>query len=400
MSLWAKVLMVRRKHDPIPNHQQGAHMKRAASARRWTPVRHLGLVFFPVLVFTMGTAATGRAAQVPVCGTISTNTVWTAANVYVVNNCAVTVAPGVTLTVQPGTVAKFAGTRDVLVVQGTLLAQGTAGAPIAFTSLRDDSYGGDTNGDGSSAGQAGQWSGVRFAAGSHGRLAHAFVGFGGSGAYDHAGRYGAAELESFSSDVTLDHVTLRSSGNSGLYCDNASVAVTYAQVNDNAGYGLYWNGVDASVPLVVNDSTFSGNGAGAGWLHFRDAAGTVTVERNTAAGSKNGFGADGRLNGGSLTWNNGDDLPLLINKGLTIASATALTLSPGTVVKFGDVRDVLLIEGSLDASGTTGAPIAFTSVSDDAYGGDTNGDGTSQGRPGQWSGLRFAAGSMGPMPFP
>jgi hypothetical protein len=272
------------------------------------------------------------AGPINACGTVSTNTVWTAANVYVINNCATVVAAGVTLTVQPGTVVKFGSADAVLVVDGTLMAQGTGGAPIAFTSLRDDSRGGDTNGDGASAGQPGDWSGVRFRAGSHGRLAYVFVGFGGSGGYDYGGRYGAAELESFSSDVTLDHVTLRASGNSGLYCDRASVQVTYGQVNDNAAYGLYWNGVDASVPLVVSDTTFSGNGA-AGWLHFRDAPGTVTLQRNSATGAKNGFRADGRLNHGSLLWDNAGNLPLLISPGMQVAPATTLTLMPGSVVK-------------------------------------------------------------------
>ena len=167
----------------------------------------------------------------------------------------------------------------------------------------------------------------------------------------------------------------------------------YGQVSDNGEYGLWWNGVDASVPLVVSDTTFSGNGTAAGWLHFRDAAGTVTFERNAATAPKNGFRADGRLNQGSLTWNNGDDLPLLISGGLTIAPATTLALEPGTVVKFGERLGCPVVQGMLDAQGTAGAPLALTSVSDDAHGGDTNGDGTSQGQPGQWAGLRFAAGS-------
>src|SRR3990172_8342478 len=64
------------------------------------------------------------AAPINACGGISTDTAWVAANVYVINNCATVVAPGVTLTIQPGTVVKFGGGRDVLLVEGTLQAIG------------------------------------------------------------------------------------------------------------------------------------------------------------------------------------------------------------------------------------------------------------------------------------
>ena len=75
---------------------------------------------------------------------------------YIASN-SVTVANGATLTLQPGTILKFASSCQ-LTVNGTLDAKGTRAAPIVFTSLKDDEHGGDSNGDGDkSSPQPGDW---------------------------------------------------------------------------------------------------------------------------------------------------------------------------------------------------------------------------------------------------
>ncbi len=71
------------------------------------------------------------------------------------------VATGAKLTIDPGCVIKLAEGCD-LYINGGLLAEGTAAAPIIFTSLADDSLLGDSNNNGSSQGVASRWGGILF----------------------------------------------------------------------------------------------------------------------------------------------------------------------------------------------------------------------------------------------
>mgnify|MGYP007051340336 CR=1 len=69
-----------------------------------------------------------------------------------------------------------------LIVEGTLNADGTAVSPIVFTSLKDDGYGGDTNGDADASSPAAQdWVGIGFDTTSVGNvLDHVVVRYAGA----------------------------------------------------------------------------------------------------------------------------------------------------------------------------------------------------------------------------
>ncbi|MBN1887132.1 MAG: carboxypeptidase regulatory-like domain-containing protein [Thermoflexales bacterium] len=91
-------------------------------------------------------------------GLIQSNETWAAGQLHVVESTAI-VTGGVSLTIEPGTIVKFAR-RTGLVVSGTLEAPASASAPITLTTLSDDA-GGDTNLDGrQSAPYPGEWKGL------------------------------------------------------------------------------------------------------------------------------------------------------------------------------------------------------------------------------------------------
>jgi len=82
------------------------------------------------------TAALTHASTIEVSGNITTNTMWTNTNAYLVKGF-VYVKSGATLTIQPGTV--IYGDKDskgaVIVEQGAkIMADGTSTQPIVFTS--------------------------------------------------------------------------------------------------------------------------------------------------------------------------------------------------------------------------------------------------------------------------
>lgn len=93
---------------------------------------------------------------------ISTDTVWHTGDVHSVvgDDSAIFVDYGVTLTIEPGVTVKF-DSNGSLWISGKLIAGGTTDQPVVFTSLKNDAYGGDSNGDGSTTMPApGDWHGL------------------------------------------------------------------------------------------------------------------------------------------------------------------------------------------------------------------------------------------------
>lgn len=188
------------------------------------------------------------AGPTNVSGTISANTTWTLADSPYVLTGDVTVAAGVTLTVEPGVTVKGNSTGRQLVVNGSLVAEGTSSSRIAFTSSSDSA--------------PGQWYGLKWNAGAgSSSLKFVDVRYGGNGGASASN----AMVEILGGTIVIEDSTFRSSSVTGVKVSGgttgsaASLTVRRSQFENNGftgtsprGHGL----LSIMAPTVVEDSAF------------------------------------------------------------------------------------------------------------------------------------------------
>jgi parallel beta-helix repeat protein len=322
-------------------------------------------------------------AQTTVSGVLNSNTTWTkAAGPYIVQDD-VTVAENVTLSIEAGTIVKFHDHWDDIIVNGSLIANGTSANPIIFTSFIDDAHGGDTNGDGTATTPAAnQWGAIWFnATSSDNTLNHCWIGYGG-------GAYTSAMVNTYTSDLNISNSTFAHSAERGVWCEYSSPDFANNHFQDNATDGIYFNGLDASKNLSLTNNTFVNNGNFAAIVNLLDATVNITLDANSSTGSAhNGFGLAGHING-AVTFDANPNFPFIVWEDVTVNEIASLTFTPGTTVKFNDHWDDIFVNGALIAQGTETQPITFTSLYDDARDGDCSSDGdATPAAPNQWGAI-------------
>jgi flagellar hook assembly protein FlgD len=196
-------------------------------------------------------------------GTISAAETWLHGMNWVLTGV-VTVAASVTLTVDAGTVVEL-GSGNYLVVNGTLMAAGTAASPISFTSA-------------SATPAAGNWGFVSFTAGaSASQLLYVTFQYGGGWGW-------GAMVFVQGSSPTFDHVTIAASSTIGLDMNTQGEAptITYSTIANNGSHGLYSS---SGAGGTVDHTTLSGN---AGWGIYLSNA--PLIVRNCAFVANTGGG--------------------------------------------------------------------------------------------------------------
>ncbi|GMR11320.1 MAG: hypothetical protein BMS9Abin28_2150 [Anaerolineae bacterium] len=297
----------------------------------------------PVVVM-LGITSFPAYANTSHCGTIGTDETWSSdANVHILT-CDVTVASGVTLTIAEGTIVKFDRGKS-LIVDGSLKILGTSGNPVYLTSYRDDTIGGNTDGDGASTGLPGDWKRIEFRADSDDATSlidYAVIRFGG---------------EIFGTDRGV--ITLLDA--SPTIQNTTITASEYCAIRANLG----------SFPTLSNN-TLTDNDANGLCLDSEDGNSTIASD---------------------ASWDV-TDTSYYLRDSITVAFGATLTVDPDVVIKIAAGKS-LFVEGALRILGTGADPVYITSYRDDTIGkpGDTNGGGASTGLRGDWKRIEFTADS-------
>ena len=333
----------------------------AASAKLTSGVMTLGGALVSPTTVGVVSGISGAQANLAVQHysyvTISAATTWTPDKVRIIDNYITVNAP---LTIQPGAIVKFkTGGYMTVNETGTIIADGlTSATPIIFTSIKHD-VGGDSNSDGSvGVAAAGDWKAI-YNKGAGSKFNYCQFYYGGNN-----------DEPALNIDGQTAIITNSIFAHNG---DLNSIAASPALDARNASTGTIITGntfYDNKVPLGINAD-----------LNIDDSNkfdNAVAVAAKPEPNKYNGINIKGCDTASSnISWT-ATKVPIIIGSTgcnyFTVDTAASLTLGDDVTVKFFP-SGYLTAKGALIANASTGKKIVFTSIKDDSYGGDTNGDG-------------------------
>jgi parallel beta-helix repeat protein len=152
---------------------------------------------------------------------------------YMVYSSNITVPAYTYLTVDPGVTVKFSSNLEIT-VNGVLIADGTLDEKIVFTSVKDDSHGGDTNNDGSnSIPENGNWRGITFNNSFFEDLTHL-----NHVKVRYAGANNSGAIYFYQADILVENSEISNSSTNGIRVYNASPTLTGNNIWGNSADGI------------------------------------------------------------------------------------------------------------------------------------------------------------------
>jgi len=326
---------------------------------------------------------------------------WTAGDLpYIIENTVGVIINAHTLTINAGAIVKFEGpTALITVAGGTLNVQGTGGNKVYFTSLYDDTVGGDTDSSTSTSPYGGDWNTIEIDSGTA-AISNAVIRYGGytasfrskANVYVTGGTltmsdsevtggtaYGIYQQSGASTISSSNFHDMTSYWTYGAYLVGGSMSLVSSTLHDNA-YGLY----AAAGSLYFDNNTYYNNWSANTYI---DPGVYLQQPGGGGGGGSNWIVVAGTINA-DTTWT---ATTYVVTSTLTVASGKMLTIPAGAIVKFRGSNTMLVVVGGIRATGSSGVgTIYFTSYNDDSVGGDTNGDGgATSATSGDWATLQF-----------
>ncbi|MEM7129656.1 MAG: right-handed parallel beta-helix repeat-containing protein [Chloroflexota bacterium] len=251
-----------------------------------------------------------------------------------------------TLTIPPGTVIKGLSSSLSLKARATLNAVGTESEPIIFTSIKDDTAGGDSNGDGAALeAQDGDWVGIV--------------------------AVGSGTAENNSSTLNLQHVIIR-------YAQTAIKTEGNLTLHDSAveyvdRLGVHFLPVDGESPAIsIQRTSFrnENNQANQGTIYVTGQPGELTIQGNTFSAETNTVLrllnlSSAQIAGNTLTFNatNGTIPILLENVEEQVLLSNNTITGPGN----SSFSGIEVTNGAPNLTGNSISGFGFPIVVDNGY---------------------------------
>ncbi|MEM8709315.1 MAG: hypothetical protein AAGG01_00070 [Planctomycetota bacterium] len=243
----------------------------------------------------------------------------------------IVVPSGIALNLQPGVVIKLAFDRSIR-VSGSLSVRGSLDNPVVITEQRDDSVGGDTNGDGAvTSPTPSYWRGITFDSTTDASIV--------LGLELRYGGRSTAQVVGSSSLVALREVRSRFSGSAGFRMASHAVALERVIASECQGSGIELSGGSFDLRQV---SCVGNGGFGLDALASFTGDLTDSILWNNGSGPERGLGA-GRIAfsnaGGAFAGSDGnvDVDPLFVDE----ASGDLHLTSLSPVIDAGDLASPL-----------------------------------------------------------